>query len=186
VALFSTLILKGQELLARFHRHRIHRYWLPVVLSLALLVVAAWAGTGVLGPGNETAKELLNNRVNPGSLAFPLTKMASTLFTYWSGVAGGIFAPCLSIGAALGGDLALWTGAAVSSAALVGMAAFLSGTIQAPMTAFVIIFEMTNDHQMLLPVMLASLIAFMTAHLLGAKHLYKSLAENYRSLLTAH
>ncbi len=184
-ALFSTLILKGQEGLARFHRHRIFRYVVPVVLALCLLTVASISGTSVLGPGNQTAKELLSGASPTGILGFPLAKMAATLFTYWSGIAGGIFAPCLSIGSALGADIARLTGAAASSAALIGMAAFLSGTIQAPITAFVIIFEMTNQHQMLLPVMLASLLSFMTAHVVGARHLYKALAENYRDLLTS-
>src|SRR4029077_7744791 len=99
--------------------------------------------------------------------------------TYWSGIAGGIFAPCLAIGAALGAEIARWTGASLSSCALIGMAAFLSATIQAPITAFVIIFEMTGHHQMLLPVMLASLLAFMTARLVGAAHFYQALAAGY-------
>jgi H+/Cl- antiporter ClcA len=64
-----------------------------------------------------------------------------------------------------------------------GMAAFLAGSIQAPMTAFVIIFEMTGHHQMLLPTMLASLIAVLTARLLGAKHLYQTLAASYGDVL---
>lgn len=180
---FSTLLLEGQKFLGRFHAHPIGRYAVPVVLSLGVLAIAAIYGVSALGPGNQTAKDLLNGNVSQGVLYFPLAKVGSTLLTYWSGVAGGIFAPCLSIGAALGADVARAFGVAAASAALVGMAAFLSGTIQAPMTAFVIIFEMTNDHQMLLPVMLASLLAFMTAHLLGAKHLYKALSENYRPLL---
>jgi chloride channel protein, CIC family len=182
-AVFSTLILEGQKFLAKFHAHRWGRYAVPVVLSLGVLGIASFYGVSVLGPGNQTAKDLLNGRIGPEVAYFPLAKVGATLLTYWSGVAGGIFAPCLSIGAALGADVARGLGGAAASAALVGMAAFLSGTIQAPITAFVVIFEMTNDHQMLLPVMLASLIAFMTAHLLGAKHLYKALAENYRPLL---
>jgi H+/Cl- antiporter ClcA len=63
------------------------------------------------------------------------------------------------------------------------MAAFLSGAIQAPITAFVIIFEMTGSHDSLIPIMLASLAAFMTARLSGAQHLYKTLAAQYDELL---
>ena len=51
------------------------------------------------------------------------------------------------------------------------------------MTAFVIIFEMTGHHQMLLPVMLAALVSFMVAHVLGARDLYQALAANYQYLL---
>jgi len=109
--------------------------------------------------------------------------MAATLLTYWSGIAGGIFAPSLSMGAGLGADIGYWTGDPTTACAVIGMAAFLAATIQAPMTAFVIIFEMTGYHEMLLPVMLASLIAVMTARLFGAKHLYQTLAGFYGETL---
>jgi H+/Cl- antiporter ClcA len=105
------------------------------------------------------------------------------LLTFWSGIAGGIFAPCLAIGAAIGSDIGTLMHVPIASCALVGMAGFLSGTIQAPITSFVIIFEMTGHHQMLLPVMLASLIGFMVARLLGAEHLYQALCVNYEYLL---
>ena len=88
------------------------------------------------------------------------------------------------MGSALGASIGHAFGASVACCAILGMAAFLSGTIQAPMTAFVIIFEMTDQHQMLLPVMLASLIAFMVARISGAQHLYQALAEYYRYALT--
>ena len=67
----------------------------------------------------------------------------------------------------------------IAGAALIGMAAFLAGTIQAPMTCFIIVFEMTNDHHLLLPTMLACLIAVIAARLTGSHHLYKTLASFY-------
>ncbi len=181
-AFFSTAILKGQKALDP-HRGGHGRWLIPVALSWALLAVAWAAGDRVLGPGNQAAQQLVLGQYGSWCLGFPLAKMAATLCTYWSGIAGGIFAPCLAIGASLGGDVANWMGVSVASCALVGMAAFLSGTIQAPITSFVIIFEMTGHHIMLLPIMLASLLAFMTARLLGASHLYQALSENYRPLL---
>ena len=66
---------------------------------------------------------------------------------------------------------------------MLGMAAFLAGAIQAPITSFVIIYEMTGHHQMLLPLMLASMIGYMTARIFRAKHLYQSLAGFYDKLL---
>ncbi len=182
-ALFSSAILQGQNFLARFHKHPTYRYAVPIIFSLGLLGLAFVAGLRVLGPGNESAQSLLRNEFGKWTLWFPLTKMMATLLTYWSGVAGGIFAPCLSIGASLGADVGHWMNVPITSCALVGMAAFLSGTIQAPITSFVIIFEMTGNHQMLLPIMLSSLLAAMVARLLGAHHLYKSLANNYKYLL---
>ena len=152
---------------------------MPMLMAVGLLAIAYVAGTQTLGPGNRIAKQLLESESGDGMLLFPFAKMATTLFTYWSGIAGGIFAPCLSMGAALGSTLGTHLHEAVPTCALLGMAAFLSGTIQAPMTSFVIIFEMTGHHQMLLPIMLASLLAFMTARLLGAAHFYQTLAAKY-------
>lgn len=178
---FSTAILKGQRALA--HYHQSHRYAVPVVLALGLLIVSSASMTDVLGPGNVAAQELVQGRFGQWAWQFPAAKIAATLLTYWSGIAGGIFAPSLSIGSAIGADIGRVMGVSVASCALIGMAAFLSGTIQAPITSFVIIFEMTGHHQMLIPIMLGSLLGFMTARLLGAEHLYQTLAENYADLL---
>jgi H+/Cl- antiporter ClcA len=181
-ALFSSLLLKGSEW-SRRAGVRTGRYAWPILMSLGILCIATLAGTRVLGPGNRIAQILLEGQQGSWVAWFPLAKMASTLMTYWSGIAGGIFAPCLSIGAALGSTVGQWMQASIATCALIGMAAFLSGTIQAPITSFVIIFEMTGHHQMLLPLMLASLLAFMSARLFGAEHLYKALARQYAPLL---
>ncbi len=164
-------------------RERRYGALVPVLLSLVLLGIMFVAGVDMLGPGNRVAQELIQGGLRPDVAYFSFGKMAATLVTYWSGIAGGIFAPCLAIGSSLGAALGGWMGISTATCALIGMAAFLSGTIQAPMTAFVIIFEMTGHHQMLVPVMLASVIAFIVARLLKAKHLYQALAANYEPLL---
>jgi H+/Cl- antiporter ClcA len=180
--LFSVLLLRGSEGLKRFRNGR-GRYGVPVVMALGLLAIASVAGLRTLGPGNRVAQVLLNDHFESWALYFPLAKMFTTLLTYWSGLSGGIFAPCLSMGAALGAGLAHVTNLSVATCALIGMAAFLSGSIQAPMTSFVIIFEMTGHHRMLLPLMLASVIPFMMARLLNVPHLYKALASGYDCVL---
>lgn len=181
-AAFSSAILWGQEKLKTAWQG-ISGFLVPIVLSLALLVVGLFSVSDIFGPGNQMAQSLLVGNVANLDILFPIKKILSTLFTYWSGIAGGIFAPCLSVGAAMGADVGQWTGISVSSCALIGMAAFLSGTIQAPITSFVIIFEMTGHHNMLLPIMLSSILAFMIARLIGAKHLYNELSLNYQYLL---
>ncbi len=180
--LFSILLLKGSRLFGAWRQGNA-RYWIIPLFSLLVLAVAFIGGIHMLGPGNRVAQQLVE-----GSSSFPVYfsagKMLATLFTYWSGMAGGIFAPCLSIGASIGASMGGWIGLSAASCALIGMAAFLSGTIQVPITSFVIIFEMTGHHQMLVPIMLGSLVAYMTARLLKAPHLYQSLAENYLGLLS--
>jgi len=181
-AVFSSALVKGRQLILSFYAG-IWRYAIPVSFAFGLLAINRFSSIEVLGPGNQVAQALVAGSIDTHALGFPLWKMAATLCTYWSGIAGGIFAPCLSMGAGLGADLGFWLGDPTTTCAAIGMAAFLAGAIQATMTAFVIIFEMTGYHQMLLPVMLASLVAVMTARLLGAKHLYQTLAVSYGTIL---
>ena len=177
-ALFSTALLEGRRYVLRFQGWKL--YVVPVLLAWALLAVAAFSHLkGILGPGNLAAQDYIQGDNTGTAGLFLISKISATLFTYWSGIAGGIFAPCLSMGSAVGALLGPWLHSSVSACAVIGMAAFLSGAIQAPITAFVIIFEMTGRHQMLLPIMLASLVGFMTARFAGAKHLYQALASFY-------
>lgn len=97
-----------------------------------------------------------------GLLALALIKLAATVFSYSSGGAGGLFAPSLFIGGMLGGavgfaDVALFHHASneISAFALVGMGAMFAGTIRAPITSVLIIFEMTGGYDLILPLMLA-------------------------------
>jgi H+/Cl- antiporter ClcA len=182
-ALFSTGIIAGQRRLAPLRQGAIG-VAVTVLCSWGVLAVATLAGNRVLGPGNEPAGRLVQGEFGGWVTAFPLAKAAATLLTYWSGVAGGIFAPALSIGAAIGAAVSHLTGGSVASGAMVGMAAFLAGTIQAPITSFVIIFEMTGHHSFLLPIMMGSLLGMLTARGLGAAHLYQTLAEVYEKTRT--
>ena len=68
---------------------------------------------------------------------------------------------------------------ALGALALIGMVAYLTGVTQAPITAFVIVSEMTNDHAMIIPLMLAALIARATSRLLSREGLYHALAHNF-------
>lgn len=75
-------------------------------------------------------------------------------------MAGGIFSPCLSIGAGLGlsiAQLAHWE--SFKACALIGMVAFFSGVVQAPLTAVIIVMEMTDEHMLILPFMVAAFLA---------------------------
>ncbi len=183
-ALFSTALIKGRKFITSLPGS-FWRYAIPVFFALGLMVINQLSPVDLLGPGNKVAQHLVSSGFPKEALGFPFWKMAVTLLTYWSGIAGGIFAPSLSMGAGLGANIGYLTGDPTTACAVIGMAAFLAATIQAPMTAFVIIFEMTGYHQMLLPVMLAALIAVLTARLFGAKHLYQTLAGFYGEKLKA-
>ncbi len=177
-ALFSTALVKGKQFVTSV-KSGFWRYAIPAFAAFMILGINHFSFFEVTGPGNIAAQTFVANGMDYRAMSFPWLKMAATLLTYWAGIAGGIFAPCLSIGSGIGAVVGTWSGDSTTACAVIGMAAFLAGTIQAPMTAFVIIFEMTGHHKMLLPVMLASLIAVITARLLGAKHLYQTLAAQY-------
>ncbi len=106
-------------------------------------------------------------------------KLLATVLTLGSGGSGGIFAPSLFMGAMLGEafgqgmNLLFPTLTAPSGAyALVGMAAFFSGTAHAPVTAILILFEMTGDYRIILPLMLATVISTVIARLISRDSIY--------------
>ena len=117
-----------------------------------------------------------------GHVAVPLLyvtlRVVATWLAVWSGVPGGIFAPCLAIGAGVGHDIATLCGAQADSAALIaiGMAAFLAAVTQAPMTSFIIVMEMVGGHAMVLSLMAAALGASLVSRWI-ARPLYAALAQ---------
>ncbi len=181
-AFFSTVLYKGRRAASLLQRSGVWRYLVPVLFALMLLGINHFSAINLLGPGNKVVEGLVTGELKSAG-NFSFLKMLATLFTYWSGVAGGIFAPCLAMGAGLGVNVGSLTGDVSASCALIGMAALLAGTIQAPITAFVIIFEMAGHHELLLPIMLSSLISVLTAKAVGAKHLYQTLAGVYGEIL---
>lgn len=111
--------------------------------------------------------------------ALVFLKPLATSFTLGSGNSGGVFAPSLFIGAMLGGALghlfALWlpeVGQHTGAFALVGMAAVFSATARAPLTAMLIVFEMSNDYGMILPLMAAGVTASYFSQWLHPESIY--------------
>ncbi|MBN1273972.1 MAG: chloride channel protein [Candidatus Aminicenantes bacterium] len=125
----------------------------------------------VLGLGYESIDFCLQNQIG-FLLAFILifVKICGTSLTLGSGGSGGIFAPSLFLGAMTGNFIgSIFHNAFPSSISspgafsLVGMGAVVAGATQAPITAIIIIFELTNDYKIILPLMLSCIIAsFMT------------------------
>ena len=109
-----------------------------------------------------------------------MLKLIATVASSVSGIPGGIFAPSLAVGAGLGANVAaLLPGAPVQALIVLGMVAYFAGVVQAPITAFVIVAEMTNDHALVVPLMLASLIGFGVSRLICPEGVYHALAHNF-------
>jgi CIC family chloride channel protein len=137
----------------------------------------------VLGMGYQAVTDAMQNRL-PLVLMLMLTvgKFISTILSYSSGTAGGLFAPSLFVGAMLGGSLAAgvdaltpWTIATPGAYALVGMGAVFVGIIRTPITSILIIFEMTNDYELILPLMLANMTSYTLARYFEPHNVYEAI-----------
>jgi CIC family chloride channel protein len=112
-------------------------------------------------------------------LALAVVKILSTSMTIGSGGSGGVFAPSLFIGAMMGGafghaanNLFPALTVAPGAYALVGMAAVFAGASRAPITSILILFEMTDDYRIILPLMLATVISTILAEYLSRESIY--------------
>jgi CIC family chloride channel protein len=122
--------------------------------------------------------EILNMTI-AGLLVLFVLKLVATCLTLGSGGSGGIFAPSLLMGAAVGGAFGLALRSAgliedqsVNAYALVGMAAVVGGTTHAPLTAIVMLYEITREPKVILPVMFAVIVATFGAQVLCRDSIY--------------
>ncbi len=139
----------------------------------------------VMGVGYEYIGEALNGGLVLRTLVLLCAaKLVATLVSYTTGNAGGIFAPSLYIGAMAGGAVGTLTQmvapfptADVGAYALVGMGALFAGIIRAPMTSVFMIFEITQDYQILVPLMVANLLSYLISRHYQPLPVYHALLE---------
>ena len=179
--LFARLLTRSLSGLSndRFTRWR-QRY--PVRFAagcgLAVAVIGLVTGGATFGSGYTHTRELLEGG-GAGELGglYLLLKFAATWITAWSGAPGGIFAPALAIGGALGGDVAqLSDHFDAPTLIALGMAGFLAAVTQAPMTAFIIVMEMVDGYQLVLSLMACAMISSGISRLVS-RPLYASLTD---------
>jgi len=144
--------------------------------GLGVALCGVLSGSHVYGTGYEQARDIVYSTAIPDP-AFGPMKFLATLLSAVSGIPGGIFAPSLAIGAGFALDLSpLFPQTPVGALVLVGMVSYLTGVIRAPITSFVITSEMTNDHAMVIPLMMAALIANAASKTILNDGLYHGLA----------
>jgi H+/Cl- antiporter ClcA len=150
-----------------------------VLCGLGVAVCGYLSGGQVFGTGYAQARTVVHAAgVLPW--AFTPLKFLATAFSSVSGIPGGIFSPSLAVGASFGADVArLFPGAPLGAIVLLGMVSYFTGVVQAPITSFVIVSEMTDNHQMLVPLMAAALIANATSKLVCRDGVYHALAKRY-------
>jgi len=134
-----------------------------------------------LGNGKDISQLAFSNEVAPSLLvALVLLRPLATILCLASGVPGGLFTPSLSLGALLGGVLGLawssvWPGVPPGLFAIVGAAAVLAATTHGPISAIVLVMELTaRDRSFILPLVLAVVTATIVARSLDPRSIYEA------------
>ncbi|MCH7897154.1 MAG: chloride channel protein [candidate division NC10 bacterium] len=163
----------------RFDSWRFPAYLMPAVGGLLVGVMGVFLPQ-IFGTGFPAIEDALNGRTSLALLAILIfAKMLATPLTLASGGSGGVFAPALFVGAMLGGayghivhGLFPSFTAGAGAYALVGMGAVFGGAAQAPITAIIIIFEMTGDYRIILPIMTSTVISVLIYNVLNKETIY--------------
>jgi chloride channel protein, CIC family len=184
---FVTLLL---DLRLRFREQSLLPGWLrPGVGGLGVgilgfLVMELSSGnTGIFGIGYQDLSAVLDGKLVMTTILLLMAgKFAATILAYSAGGSGGIFAPVLFIGGMLGGVCGVGMQAiftvpegVAGACALLGMGAFFAAVIRCPMTSILIIFEMTRNYSLILPLMVGNMLAYGLASRLRVIPIYDAL-----------
>ena len=175
--LFAKLIFLSNQM---YDKIKIPNLYKPAIAGL-LIGIFGLLIPQILGSGNAAVDALMQNKFTIITLIIIFTaKFIVTPLCFGSGAAGGIFLPMLMLGSFLGyitGLVSNHLGFSVSPVvlSLVGMGAFLSATARTPITAVVMVFEMTGDYNHILPIMFSVAIADLVAERLNHSPIYESL-----------
>jgi chloride channel protein, CIC family len=178
---FTKLLLGMRE---RFLRLPQKTLWFQPVAGGLLVGVLGWFVPQVLGVGYEYVGYALNGNMALKLMALLVVlKLLTVTTSYASGNAGGIFGPALFIGAMLGGTVGTLAHrlfpaytATPGAYALVGMGAAFAGIVRAPMTSVLMIFEMTQDYAVIVPLMISNLVSLFISSRLQKQPIYEGLA----------
>jgi CIC family chloride channel protein len=167
----------------KFHAMPVSTRWCQPVAGGIVVGLLGWFVPDVLGVGYGAVSQALNGHIVLGTMALLVClKLIATATCYSSGNAGGIFGPSLFIGAMLGGTVGSvahlvmpsYTGN-VGAYALVGMGAAFAGIIRVPLTSVIMIFEVTRDYTIIVPLMIANLLAYYISSKLQEEPIYEAL-----------
>lgn len=157
--------------------------WLYPAVGGLTVGLLGWFVPDVLGVGYGVVGKALNGQLAIAAMALLVgLKIVATATCYASGNAGGIFGPSLFMGAMMGGAvggvahllLPDYTGS-VGAYALVGMGAAFAGIVRVPLTSVIMIFEMTRDYSIIVPLMIANLISYYISSRLQHEPIYEAL-----------
>lgn len=181
--MFNALIFRTQDMFARFHGGKMRN-----ILMIGGLIGGACGILGLIQPqaaggGFGLIPIAAAGNYSVGMLLFIfITRVITTLLCFGSGAPGGIFAPMLALGTLFGTAFGLagahlfpQYGIEAGTFAIAGMGALFAATVRAPLTGIVLVLEMTDNYQLILPMIITCLGATLVAQFLGGKPLYSSI-----------
>ncbi|BFI63559.1 H(+)/Cl(-) exchange transporter ClcA [Yersinia pseudotuberculosis] len=181
--IFNALIFRTQDMFVRFHGGD----WRKLVLIGGLLggmcgLLALLHGNAV-GGGFALIPIAAAGNFSIGMLLFIfIARVITTLLCFGSGAPGGIFAPMLALGTILGTAFGLSCahffpqyGIEAGTFAIAGMGALFAASVRAPLTGIVLVLEMTDNYQLILPMIVTCLGATLIAQFMGGKPLYSAI-----------
>lgn len=180
--LFTKVLYKAEDTADAIKMHwAVKSVLIGLIAGVIVLVVPQVRGIGYDKTIEEyfMHPEALTYRLAAAAFGLFIVKILATSATLAGGGSGGVFAPSLFLGAAIGCGVGILSGIltgiqAVSVAVfgVCGMAAMVAGTTRAPITAILIVFEMTHDYRAILPLMLAVTCSYAMAGLLEKESIY--------------
>ena len=170
---------------ARFAKLPTASLWIQPVIGGLTVGIFGYFVPQVLGVGYDQVERVLNGDVVlKAAIVLAVLKIIATSVAYASGNAGGIFGPTLFIGSMVGASVGAVahllfpeSTAGPGAYALVGMGTAFAGVIRAPLTSVIMIFEVTRDYTIIVPLMVANLIAFYISQKLQKRPIYEALAQ---------
>lgn len=164
---------------------RQHPIYIALLLGLVLAALGSYTHGQTYGTGYEVVAHALEGQAIDPEIG--ILKLLATGATYWNGIAGGIFTPSLTTGAGIGAMLWDISGGMVDQRFLVilCMAAFLAGGTQSPVTASVVVMEMTGAQPVLIWILISSIIASIISRQFSPKPFYHFAAGRFRQQMQA-
>lgn len=176
--LFSMTLIHGSRRLFQFAQS--HPVYLAFICGVLISLLGYSSNGLTFGTGYHEARNLIDG--GTATTGFPFLKLLATIASYLSGIPGGIFAPSLSVGAGFGANLVEYLPyIPATSLIILGMVGYFTGVVQTPITAFVIVMEMTTNSSLILPLMATALIAKGFSKLVCPIAIYQALSEVYLS-----
>jgi H+/Cl- antiporter ClcA len=150
-------------------------------LGLVVALIGLMTAGAVYGTGYASASALLSGAPS-GQAGFGVAKWFATIASYWAGIPGGIFTPALTTGAGIGEHLWQLSDGGIDQRVLVliSMAAFLAAATQSPLTASVVVMEMTGSQPMLFWLLVGSLSASVVSRQFCPRPFYHLAAGRFR------